>query len=683
MEPVNRRTFLETASAVGIFDLAVNNITFAKGNESEVESGPAMGSGDAGALLDNLIPYTQQPAAWSDRHGTAIFWWSGQEKSGIQALGSLVGWNGRTEPIVSPVVAWRLKEDGQTLPLAFVSRNFRPEKIVETSRGSNLELVATLASPTRNGFALDFVLSNKSDRARTIEVAFDYPGKDAPPTWEGPFEPGQIVRMDAAPEGSWTTIYLHQEHGRQVLWVSAFVTGMDNGDYIELACVADLSARILQLGPKETVRFVTAMAFGKRRGTARRRYDEVVARVSEGWTPQRETKRLVEMLKQARPMAAKFRGVKKYERLYAHAVASLNSLYIRGDGGYTDYNHITITNKWGISSAFFWDTAFTCVGAREFNPGLAQEAIACFAENRSPRGAMPGTLVDTHRAGEGQAPIMSWSAHQVFKRSGDKRWLAHVYPSLVSNVEFWFRYHCSERGLCKYFNAGQIADDDARFDRIQKGGANQTLYGLESPDLNAFLVMEMKCLAEMAEALGRPEPAAAWRERGEEHGQLIVETMYFPEDAMFFDVEEGTRRKFSGAKTPSMFIPLWANVPLPREEVQRVIEQHMLNPEEFFGRYPFPSLSYDHPKHDPAGYWRGRVWPHFVYWMVQALWRHGYETQAEETAIRLLDMMMQTPWIHENYPSADIEAGYGLPEYNWSLAAAIMYLCESYKEPLP
>ena len=66
------------------------------------------------------------------------------------------------------------------------------------------------------------------------------------------------------------------------------------------------------------------------------------------------------------------------------------------------------------------------------------------------------------------------------------------------------KYHCTPRGLCQFFNAGQIGDNDARFDPIQGNNGNQSLRGrLESPDVNAFLVMDARSLAKMAEELGQ------------------------------------------------------------------------------------------------------------------------------------------------------------------------------------
>jgi putative isomerase len=236
--------------------------------------------------------------------------------------------------------------------------------------------------------------------------------------------------------------------------------------------------------------------------------------------------------------------------------------------------------------------------------------------------------------------------------------------------------------LCQYFNAGQIADNDARFDPIQGNRANFTLQGFESPDLNSFLVMDCRCLAAMADELELPSDAKAWRDDSDRLARQIVETMYFPEDAIFFDVRTGTHEKLSGVKTPTMFMPLWSGTPLGKDQIKSIVERHMLNPQEFYRSLPFPSLSYDNPKYDPQGYWRGRIWPHVVYWMIQTMWRQGYHQEAEQTADRLLVMFEKTPWLHENYESAE-GGGIGVPDYNWSCATAIELLLERYKEPMP
>ena len=135
------------------------------------------------------------------------------------------------------------------------------------------------------------------------------------------------------------------------------------------------------------------IGLGRYRGLARDALDEAAAKIAKGWTSAEETDRWLEILRKAPPLAARYRGQEKYERMYAHAIAALSSLCIRGEGGYTGTKRIPYTTKCGLAMPFFWDTSFTCVGLREFDPALAQEAILCFTENAGPRGSLPGTTL--------------------------------------------------------------------------------------------------------------------------------------------------------------------------------------------------------------------------------------------------------------------------------------------------
>ena len=631
--------------------------------------------------LSNLVPYTTPVAAWSDRHSTVTLTWPANDKIGLQTLTSLMGWGGTA--ITNDLLSWNLVEDGEPLELKLLSRDFRPDKIIETDSADGLSITSTVAAPERNGLAVEIMMTNLRASERTIQLSFDHPGKSIAPDWVNEFPTGKPVSIEGELAGSWSTIYPVHEHGRGVPWVLNFVAGLTGGTTIEMCCISDSSTRMLTLKPNESARVAIPLGFGRNRREAKDAYSACLAKIQKGWVPSSETERLLKLLNDAPRIAARYRGKPEYERLYAHAITGLNGLFVRGDGGYTGYKRIPWTTKYSLAIAFFWDTSFSCTGAREFNPEACKEAIECFTDNATPRGSLPGTLCDTNRAGEGQSPIMAWSAWSIYHRDPDKKWLKRVYPKLAGNIDFWFKYHASPRGLCQFFNAGQVADNDARFDLIQgENAANQNLRGFESPDLNAFLVMEMKCLSEMARVLDLKEDSFMWKEKADRLAELIVETMYFPEDAMFFDVKAGTHEKLSGVKGPAMFLPLWAGVPLPKSEIKRIVEQHMLNPDEFFRERPFPSLSYDDPRHDPNGYWRGRIWPHVVYWMIQTLWRHGYHEEAELTADRLLKMMQSTPWIHENYSSKE-DIVPGMPEYNWSLATMIELLLERYKDPLP
>ena len=64
------------------------------------------------------------------------------------------------------------------------------------------------------------------------------------------------------------------------------------------------------------------MGFGRYRGLARAILNQCKQKIAEGWTSADETKRWRGILGRALPLAKKYRGQEKYERMYAHAVAA-------------------------------------------------------------------------------------------------------------------------------------------------------------------------------------------------------------------------------------------------------------------------------------------------------------------------------------------------------------------------
>ena len=648
--------------------------------------------------LDHLVPYTHPSAAWSDRHSTIVLTWERPEQTGLQRCEALIGWGGTK--LTGHLLDWKICENGASLPVTLVGRNFRPDQVIEQDAAPGLNLTVTAAYLKRNALAVQFEMTNATSAARSLEIEFDYPGKNVAPNWEGPFPlaplgeaqffapaPNHIVSLEGEAQGSWATLFWHVEHGRNVIWVRDYVSGIPRTS-LEMVCLSDLAPRALRLAAGETTCFTVVLAFGLNRGKTRRLYAKCQEKLARGWSPADETRRMRALLNTAPPLPEKYRGNETYERLYAHAISGLNSLFICGEGGLTGKKRLPWTTKDFLAIAFYWDSAFSCVGASEFNREACRETIEAFCDNISPRGGLPGTLCDTHRAGEGQAPVMAWSAWTVYRQEKQADWLARVYPALGGYYRYWMKYHSSRRGLPLYYNAGQAGDNDVRWDPVYgRQMGNEPLSGVEPPDLSAFFVTELRVLAKMAAELGRADEACQWQTEADALAQKIVETFYFPEEGMFYDVREGTHEKFSGAKGPFLFIPLRAQVPLPPAEVKKIVERHMLNPEEFFGELPFPSVSYDNPQYDPNGYWRGRIWPHVVYWMIQTLWVNGYPAEAEETAARLLRMFQQTPWIHENYNSGsgagwDAQQKFGFPDYNWSFSTLILILLERYKDPL-
>ena len=354
----------------------------------------------------------------------------------------------------------------------------------------------------------------------------------------------------------------------------------------------------------------------------------------------------------------------------------------QGRGRWLDNRTASYVARSVLPAMGFWDTCFTSIGMREIDAKKAEDLIHVLIDHPLPTSLVPSIMSEEVRTGDGQAPILSWAAWKIYQSTGDKSFLEAVYPACARLDRFWFdTQDRNHDGLPEWRNGGQIGDNSPRWDKGGKVRINLNLGEFESPDLAGFLLMDQRCLARMAQALNKPSEAMEWTNKATALGQILVDKMYFSSDSAFWDLDITTGAPWTRIVTPNMFIPLWAGVPLSPTQVDGIIRTHMLNPMEMNGEIPFPSVAYDEKSYDPLAYWRGIMWPHFAYWMVEALQKNGHPEDAQRLANRLLEILARSEYLHECYESKGGEPA-GIPEYNWTGAATLELLLDRWKDPL-
>jgi hypothetical protein len=71
-------------------------------------------------------------------------------------------------------------------------------------------------------------------------------------------------------------------------------------------------------------------------------------------------------------------------------------------------------------------------------------------------------------------------------------------------------------------------------------------------------------------------------------------------------------------------------------QAQRVIEEHLLNPREFFTPHPIATVALSDPKFE-LRMWRGPAWNCMTYWAARACGRYGRNVAARQLLERALD----------------------------------------------
>jgi len=246
----------------------------------------------------------------------------------------------------------------------------------------------------------------------------------------------------------------------------------------------------------------------------------------------------------------------------------------------------------------------------------------------------------------------------LIRRTRDVALARRLLPALRRNTAWWQTQRGSHRGLV--VGAGPMEagwDDTPRFD----GGP------VIAVDLNAYLLLQMRACAELA-ALGGEDSSADLR-AAKSFATLIADQLFDRERGLFFDRSVATG-EFVRLETPACFLPLLAGVAPPASQPRQIIREHLLNPQKFFGPFPFPSVAYDEPSYQPGKWWRGPVWLPVAYLMLEVLAAHGFHEERKEAGRRLLAMLTADGNLRELFNSRTGE-GLGSHQQGWTAAIAL------------
>ena len=233
-------------------------------------------------------------------------------------------------------------------------------------------------------------------------------------------------------------------------------------------------------------------------------------------------------------------------------------------------------------------------------------------------------------SGRSQPPVGSYVVWKVYQRLQDRELLEWAYPRLKKWHEWWLRDRGdgqpwrdgnrdgllewgSDRGSSTgpggsgFMQAAKWEsgmDDSPMYDEATYDPQTYTM-NLGDVGLNSLYALDAECLAKIAAILGKDDDAKAFHADYEHKKQLVREKLWNEQDGIyenrFWDGE------FSKRFSPTNFYPMFAGIATP-EQAQRMVNEHLLNPKEFWGNYTTPTIARNDPAFPDQFYWRGDIW---------------------------------------------------------------------------
>jgi glycogen debranching enzyme len=319
--------------------------------------------------------------------------------------------------------------------------------------------------------------------------------------------------------------------------------------------------------------------------------------------------------------------------------------------------------------AWQWDNFFHALAYRYIEPRLAQDQLRLLLDHQREDGMIPDAIHDEGtvtrlsfpvEADVTKPPLIAWAAWKLYEQDGDSEFLNEIYEPLVRWNNWWFEKNDIDgNGLCEYqhpFSSG--LDDSPLWDD-----------GLpvESPDLNTYLCLQQEALSKIAQVLGEHTDSELWAQRAESMVNRLIKVAWDDRTGLFW---ASRNRERINVRTPLGLFPLITGR-MPHKIADRLVA-HLTDEQEFWPRYPVPSVALDDPKFNSRQMWRGPTWVNINYLLIEGLYRSGYAEVAHELRRRTLELIAGQPDIYEYYdPLTGENSPTAASVFGWSAAIYI------------
>ena len=377
------------------------------------------------------------------------------------------------------------------------------------------------------------------------------------------------------------------------------------------------------------------------------------------------------------PFDACLAEVEREFRAYAHAVApwtddplaapalrtaSLLAAYVLwsatvAPAGFFARESVLMSKHW-MDKVWSWDHCFNAIALASGLPELALDQFLTPFDHQDPSGALPDSIAHSERLYNFvKPPIHGWAlgrlrAEGVELTPAQRR---DVYDKLTRWTRFWLDERRVPGHALPHYQHGNDSgwDNATTFDRTRL---------VESPDLAAFLLLQLDALVGLAHELG--EDASGWVEESERiaaalEGELWRGDGYVARGAV--DGVDATRSSL----LPSISVVAADRLPAAAQDALAGGIAGFLTPWGPATERP------DSEHYADDGYWRGPIWAPSTMLIEDGLRRAGQTALADDISARFR-RLCENGGFAENF---DARTGEGLRDraYTWTAAVYLIF----------
>ncbi|WP_103338545.1 amylo-alpha-1,6-glucosidase [Amycolatopsis sp. CA-126428] len=325
--------------------------------------------------------------------------------------------------------------------------------------------------------------------------------------------------------------------------------------------------------------------------------------------------------------------------------------------GFVGRPAVLMSKHW-MDKVWSWDHCFNALALAAGRPELAWDQVQVVFDHQDARGALPDSITHAEVLRNFvKPPIHGWALGRLRGRlPGGLPETGLAYRQLAAWTTFWLEHRRVPGGPLAHYEHG----NDSGWDNATPFAERRLV---QTPDLAAFLVLQLKELAVLAAGEGDPDAAARWDAEADTMLAALLGELW--DGTKFVSRSAATGAVHAGASLLDL-MPIVLGEHLPPEVRDRVVaglEAHLTG----------VGLATERPEsafYEPDGYWRGPVWAPVTVLIEDGLRRAGATELADRVSTRFRAVCEKSGFA-ENF---DALTGDGLRDraYTWTAAAYLV-----------
>jgi hypothetical protein len=321
-----------------------------------------------------------------------------------------------------------------------------------------------------------------------------------------------------------------------------------------------------------------------------------------------------------------------------------------------------MSKNW-MTNIWCWDRCFNVIALAKKNVEFAMEQYLSLFDHQNESGCLPDCVNDRYLIMDYvKPPLEGWALIHMMKHTEyltDER-LTLLYEPLKKWTDWWFSCRDYDHDGLPQYNSG-----------LDSGWDNNSVFAggnlVESPDLIAFLILQLDMLAIMASRLKMSDEAFYWKDRSVQTLEKFISHSWRVD--RFIPYRSGTHTYNPDSDSLINYVPMILGKRLPLDIRTKLIEG-LKKEDRFICPYGLTTEGMQSIYFDPKGYWSGPVWGPATTIIVYGLIECGETELAMEISRRYCDNMVQNG-TSENFNPLTGEAQFDRA-YTWSTSAFLI-----------